>query len=1051
MSDIFNKLEKELPNYIHQIKGKSNSEAKVLHEFTSFIQKVFDIEAKDLDFEVAVKSSVKQVKGRIDAVFSNIILEFKKNLKDSRALITAQEELEKYFQSLYEKDSKNKHIGIATDGLNFKVYQAIIENNQVSKLELINEISLDTSSTEIIFNWFDSYFFASSQIAPTSEHLKQMFGLNSPSYAVIKNELLELFDKVKNNRRIKTKYDNWERFLEIVYGDKPNELNLFISHTYLSTFAKLLVYLKLTSKNKFRNYDVLPILYGNVFSQLGIRNFVEDDFFTWTMFITIRKQSSKIFERILRDLEVYDLDKMDEDVLKELYQEMVRPDVRKQLGEFYTPDWLADKMVLDVLSKDPSKSVLDPSCGSGTFLFKTNLYKIKRLKEDGMSDLEILSHILENVIGFDIHPLAALIAKTNYLLSLRGIILARTGPITIPVYLSDSLKIPDKKNEITNSIPTFQFSTGILDKTFSFPENLADDLVKMDDVIEKMKEHGQELEENMATINESSYNISFDEVSKNLKQSFERSISNIKDHNEKEILMKNIQTLFDLIKKDADSIWPYVLRNMYKPLAISKKKVDIILGNPPWLALQFMKNPEYQNFVKTQSRKYKLIDKIQNITHLELATVFFSHSVETYLKKNGHIAFVMPRSVLVASQHDNFIKFENPNVQLEKIYDLEESKQVQVSPLFKIPSCVLFAKNNATTKYPVEKIIFNGKLDTFNSQWDEAKKNIQMKKSTYQPAIRNITRSYYFDKFSQGATIVPGSLWFIEIKNDQTYGFNPLNPLVISEFNSNAKKPWSEITMEENVDKEFLFTTIVSNDLIPFGYRRRKLLVLPVLLKNGTPKLIDNSKQLDIIQKDISKYLKKAEDLWQKFGTDKSKKMSIYERLNYQNGITRQKLNSKYKVLYVSSATYITSCVVKTEKPYELSINGNNISISNLIADSTTYSFDTDDEDEAYYLSSFLNSIFLDELIKPHQARGSFGGARHIHKIPLTFEIPKFDRTLNEHKILSKLGKNCHDKSKINMDSIRLKSIGKIRSLIRNSLKDEFIEIDKIVKNILGF
>ena len=34
-----------------------------------------------------------------------------------------------------------------------------------------------------------------------------------------------------------------------------------------------------------------------------------------------------------------------------------------------------------------------------------------------MTDSEILSHILENVIGFDIHPLSsALIAKTNYLL-----------------------------------------------------------------------------------------------------------------------------------------------------------------------------------------------------------------------------------------------------------------------------------------------------------------------------------------------------------------------------------------------------------------------------------------------------------------------------------------------------------------------------------------------------------------------------------------------------------------------------------------------------------
>ena len=56
VADVFKKLERELPNYINQIKNRTNTEAKIVHEFTSFIQKVFDIEAKDLDFEKFVKS-----------------------------------------------------------------------------------------------------------------------------------------------------------------------------------------------------------------------------------------------------------------------------------------------------------------------------------------------------------------------------------------------------------------------------------------------------------------------------------------------------------------------------------------------------------------------------------------------------------------------------------------------------------------------------------------------------------------------------------------------------------------------------------------------------------------------------------------------------------------------------------------------------------------------------------------------------------------------------------------------------------------------------------
>ena len=88
------------------------------------------------------------------------------------------------------------------------------------------------------------------------------------------------------------------------------------------------------------------------------------------MSLPIRKQASKLFSSLLNEVYVYDLEKIDEDVLKELYQELVDPDVRKLLGEFYTPDWLAESMIIEVFKKDPTKSVMDPSCGSGTFLFK---------------------------------------------------------------------------------------------------------------------------------------------------------------------------------------------------------------------------------------------------------------------------------------------------------------------------------------------------------------------------------------------------------------------------------------------------------------------------------------------------------------------------------------------------------------------------------------------------------------------------------------------------------------------------------------------------------
>ena len=204
------------------------------------------------------------------------------------------------------------------------------------------------------------------------------FGLDSPNFVAIRNELKNLFDAVRDYKDVKLKFENWSHYLEIVYGEKQKEENLFFKHTYLSTLVKLIVHLKLSSIESNRTDEILPILFGNRFTQFGIINFSEEDFFTWPMQITIREQSSQIFTKLLLELERYDIDGIDEDVLKDLYQELVDPEVRKLLGEFYTPDWLAEKMVIETLDADPLKSVLDPACGSGTFLFQTIKFKIKK-------------------------------------------------------------------------------------------------------------------------------------------------------------------------------------------------------------------------------------------------------------------------------------------------------------------------------------------------------------------------------------------------------------------------------------------------------------------------------------------------------------------------------------------------------------------------------------------------------------------------------------------------------------------------------------------------
>ena len=613
MTKILELLEKELPKYIHEVKSKRQENAKAF-AFSSFMQKVFNVESKDLDFEKSVKTEVMQLRGRIDAVFGNVILEFKKDL--SASLEIAKEELLKYFQTYLEK-GETSFLGIANDGIHFKVFYPVIENNIVVKIEEIDKLDLEKNTVKEIFLWFDSYFFSTEKILPTSDDIRRRFGLDSPTFATIYRKLGELFEKAQIDKRTNIKFETWNKYLEIVYGDRPDEKKLFFKHTYLSTFVKLLIHVKISGGQHNAFDEIIPILYGNTFSNAGIKNFMEEDFFSWILAPNIKKQTSKLFSNLLQEIYVYDLEKIDEDVLKQLYQELVDPDVRKLLGEFYTPDWLAESMIKKVLENDDTKSVMDPSCGSGTFLFKTIQFKIESLLKKKWSKDKILYHIVDNVIGFDVHPLAVIIAKTNYLLALKDILHAKKGPISIPVYLSDSLKTPTKKIDVSSSIPTFEFEA--LDKKFRFPISVAEDIGKMDDVVGALREYGQQFELKIENAAVSKFNFDPDEYAKNTVLDFEKRMKFVYNEEVSKILVQSLETLYDLIRRQEDAIWPYVLRNMYKPIAIASRKIDAIVGNPPWIAQQAIHDVGYKRFLKEKSLEYGLAEpkEVNNIPNME--------------------------------------------------------------------------------------------------------------------------------------------------------------------------------------------------------------------------------------------------------------------------------------------------------------------------------------------------------------------------------------------------------------------------------------------------
>jgi len=127
----------------------------------------------------------------------------------------------------------------------------------------------------------------------------------------------------------------------------------------------------------------------------------------------------------------------------------VRRSERHRIGEYYTPEWLVQLTLKEALNiwfkrnkdKDAPR-ILDPACGSGTFLCNA-IHMIRDILErKSKSPAEILDFILNNIVGIDINPLTVIIARANYLIAL-GQLLKLGKRIVIPVYISDSIKLPE--------------------------------------------------------------------------------------------------------------------------------------------------------------------------------------------------------------------------------------------------------------------------------------------------------------------------------------------------------------------------------------------------------------------------------------------------------------------------------------------------------------------------------------------------------------------------------------------------------------------------------
>jgi len=440
---------------------------------------------------------------------------------------------------------------------------------------------------------------------------------------------------------------------------------------------------------------------------------------------------------------------------------------------------------------------------------------------------------------------------------------------------------------------------------------------------------------------------------------------------------------------------------------------------------------------------------------------------DLYLKKGGCVSFVMPRGIFSADQHHNF---RSGNYALAlgftRLVDLEG-----VTPLFNMPSCVVQCVAGTKTSFPLDGTVITGTLPRKNATLSQALSQFsKIEKTKFAlgvigertfisrvgetPAISvGLGRSPYFERFLNGAAAYPRQFWFVEITSHPKLGLDPKTPFLRTSSRAvdRAKEAYKKVELSGNVEVEFLYALLTGSELVPFGHLEPIVAVLPVEpdRRRGGYRVIQPAEAKSRGLIGLERWLRRVESIWSEKRGEKAKAASVYEWLDYQGKLTTQDPSKKFKVLYNTSGTYLVSCVAKNEHK-TLKVNGASIRLNGLIADCTTFWYETDDEDEAHYMSAVLNAPRLDAAIKPMQAKGAFG-ERHIHKKPLEFPIPLYDPDNPTHGKLVELSKECHRKVGAVLPVLAQKygSVGKIRSEIKKELRDEIEQIDRLAKQVL--
>ncbi len=586
--------------------------------------------------------------------------------------------------------------------------------------QVVGPVPVGRESVELLLLYLRSL----SRKPLTPEALADDFGPQGEIASRLVNAFYGALQAHRDHPRVATFFAEWDRIFGIVYGEELGAVEknapelaalyraassaelkplFFAVHTYYALLMKFLAVelaslqggalvgsfiaaLPAATEEQLRGH-LINLENGGTFALLGINNFLEGDFFGWYLDVwsgeladSIRALARQLadFEPATSTLEPTST----RDLLKKLYQYLVPRKLRHDLGEYYTPDWLAERLLNQVGYKgEPDKRLIDPACGSGTFL----ILALRRLRQHAADHLippaEVLDAALKNTVGFDLNPLSVIAARTNYLLALGDLLRYRRGPVDLPVYMCDSILTPTERADLFGR--SYRLHTVVGDFDIPGETVAAGEMGALSALLEACVRDGYAPQEFLARARR------------------ELTAGEPMTETALEALYRRFLTLQE---EGRNSIWARLIKNAFAPVLVGE--FDFVVGNPPWVRWGYLSS-EYKEATKRLWFDYGLFSLEGGEAQLgggekDLSMLFTYVSADRYLKSGGRLGFVITQVVFKAKgAGEGFRRFRLGEGEPLSIVSVDDMVDLQPFVGVSNRTAILVLLKGKSTRYPV--------------------------------------------------------------------------------------------------------------------------------------------------------------------------------------------------------------------------------------------------------------------------------------------------------------------------------------------------------------